>query len=108
MLKKKKSSSFSEPFALSFLGERVDILLKIFKKVTSESNEETVSTTEPILAWGFILDKDDEYYYLGDSPDQINKCIRITDVAAIEISKSEQDVIFNQLLDQVDSKDGVN
>lgn len=73
-------NGLTETFFLTFIGELVEIAGSFF-----HGNEE-----HNIKIAGFVLDVDDEYYYLGDTPEEINQAIR------------RDRVIYIQILEQVD------
>lgn len=70
---RKKKTEFNDTFFLTMIGELVQIYCRdVFK-----------NSGLPIL--GYILDIDDDYFYIGDSPEEIVRCIKKSDVFMLEI-----------------------
>lgn len=69
----------SELFWVTFAGEYVEMLCKY--KTTDEA---------PLVIQAFLLDIDNTYYYIGDSPIQVNAVIR------------KEDLCFMKIIEQVD------
>jgi hypothetical protein len=65
----------SKIFKQIFLGEYVEVLIKLAENDTS-----------PVMQInGFFLDIDNDYYYLGNEPDAVSNCIAKKDVGFIHI-----------------------
>lgn len=88
MAVKKKKTVSVDLFHLSFIGEFCEILCDI-----TNLNELTLPIT------GFILDKDDLYYYLSDDAKEIHRAIKIQSVKAIEIVKNRtwKEQVLNEM-----------
>lgn len=74
-LKKKKK----DLFWTTFMGEFVEILTRV------DSPDRM-----PLVAQGYLLDRDDEYYYLGEGILEVDAAIKKTDVVIIT-SRKEKD-----------------
>ena len=72
---KKKSTVFYD----SFIGEYVIVFLR------DNKNMEALT--------GYLLDMDDSYYLLGQTPDQISQAIKIEDVKYVTVTDPSE-VIF--------------
>ena len=68
-------NTFSETFFLTFIGEFVEVAGSFFHG----------EVEVPIRIQGYILDSDDQFYFLGDTPEEISSAIRKTSVVYIEI-----------------------
>lgn len=68
-------NGLTETFFLTFIGELVEI-----------SGSFVDTNTKAVLKLiGFVLDADDEFYYLGDTPEEITQAIRRDKVFYIQI-----------------------
>lgn len=72
------SPELSETFFLTFIGEFVEIVGSFFHE----------KVEVPINIQGYILDTDNNYYYIGDSPEEITSAIRKDSVIYIQILKN--------------------
>ena len=68
---KKKTSDI---FFSTFLGEYVEIICK----------HEAVAEGK-LVVQGYILDMDEDYYFLGENPIEINACLKKEDASFISI-----------------------
>ena len=68
-------NGLSESFFLTFIGELVEVAGSFYHGDTEAA----------IKIAGFVLDADEEYYYLGDTPDEITQAIRRDRVIYIQI-----------------------
>lgn len=71
----------SETFWSTFLGEFVEILAEVV----------TPGAKVPLTINAYLLDIDNDYFYLGQNPIEINSCIKRSDVSYIEIIKQEDE-----------------
>ncbi len=71
-------------FHLSFIGEEVEMIVNI----KSAQGEEGM----PLIINGWLLDMDDIYFYIGNTPNAISQCVVREDVRLIAIVEE-----FNQL-----------
>lgn len=96
---KKKSSS--ELLFLTFIGEKV-VLTSTFKITDTVDSEEGVHQIElPLMLDGYLMDMDDEYYYLGEDPKSVSKAVRKDQILSIEIESMK--TVYDQILDEMDS-----
>ena len=72
-----ESTQSDNLFFLTFIGEKVEILCSF----------EMLEKQFPQLVQGYLLDKDDEYLYLGSGPDEIHSVVRREDVKYLQIIK---------------------
>lgn len=64
-------------FQLSFIGEQVEMVVSI----SGNQGEEGM----PLIINGFLLDMDDTYFYVGNTPNAISQCVVKEDVRLIAI-----------------------
>jgi hypothetical protein len=70
------SRKASDVFWATFMGEYIEIILK------SEPGE-----SGRLLIRGYLLDYDDDYYYLGAGPLEITGAIKKEPIAVVNITK---------------------
>jgi len=77
----KKKPRENSPYFKIFVGELVAITMNF--KITGQEMDEDGSgkmTEEPLTAIGYLLEEDDQYYYLGEDPRQVTVAVKIKDV----------------------------
>lgn len=92
-----------------FAGEFVSITTKLQQKITQQTEENILQSESFLSMQGFLVEKDDLYYYIGDKPNSVLAAIKINEVVHIEITQEEN--VFTNILDQLDvptDKKGVN
>jgi hypothetical protein len=93
----KKKTDKHELFFLSFIGEYVTIILKREAKVLHQTEEGYIEETVPMTVNGYLLDMDDEYYFIGESPNNISRAILKKEVVYIEIVQVK--TVYDEILD---------
>jgi len=93
-----------EIFKNTFLGEEVELLINMSHKMVEETQDGTLISESPLATTGFILDMDDEYCYLGKTPDEVTKAIRFDFIIGVEIVKAKD--LFNDVLDEFEVPEG--
>lgn len=81
----------------TFIGEYVEIVLKLKNKTIVSSPEETVERIGYVSFNGFLLDIDDVYYYIGETTTQIYRAVAIKDVVSISIDSIEPESVLNDI-----------
>jgi hypothetical protein len=90
MAKKKEVPSSS--FMQVFFGEFVLVTTSHSQTIEQQTAEGEITSMQTQLAYeGFLLDEDDIYYYLGDTPDSINRVIKKEHV--LEVSITDQNKV---------------
>lgn len=57
----------------------------------TKQTEESISTKKhPIVAYGYLVDEDDSYIYLGPAPDTIAQAVQKEYIVHIEITSEEE------------------
>jgi hypothetical protein len=84
MFKKKKRKLTSNRFFDTFAGEEVRIFTKVSVSEGIETEQGTIKQEAPMTVVGFLLDFDEEYYFVGDGPDQVSSAVKIDQVALIQ------------------------
>jgi hypothetical protein len=102
MAKKKKVSLFDV-----FIGEFVEILTGIEITTSAQSESEITQQVLPLYFYGYFLDSDDDYIYLGENPKQICRALRLDEVKMIQIQKepNELDDLLESLPTPKERKD---
>lgn len=90
---KKRKSQVDNLFFLTFIGEKVEMMC----------NFEMLEKNYPQVIQGYLLDKDDEYYYMGSGPDEIQSVVRIADVKYLHIIKDIDPML--EVLDNMQTPD---
>src|SRR4029077_10299831 len=69
-----------------FIGEYVFMLTTV--DVTQVNNDEHgyYENKQPIKLLGYLLDMDDDYYYIGEFPDRVSQAIKKVNVVHVEIA----------------------
>lgn len=80
-----KQDQLPNLFQVAFVGEYVEIIAKFYQTYKEESDSRIIESTAPASIKGYLLEYDDDYYYLGDEPNSVNRAIKKTDVSYIEI-----------------------
>ncbi len=86
----------SEVFLLSFIGEMVQVLTDFtlttsnFVENASDGSLSNEDSAHPLIVEGYLLDSDNNYIYLGSSPDQVSQAIK------------KERIVFIQTLDKKD------
>lgn len=75
-----------------FQGEHVEIITKL---IISDPNGNPTS----FAIFGYLLDSDGVYCYMGDSPLQVTKAIKKEEISIIEIV--EPDGIYKKILEEM-------
>lgn len=98
----------------NFAGEYVTILLNKDTKQTVEIDGRLQIIQSPALIEGFLIDEDDEYYYIGHNDKSFNQVVNKKYIVHIELSSAEkaqeeQDLNFlDSLIDRPDEDTGIN
>lgn len=104
MLKRKKTSSNNDIYMM-FIGEYVEIVLSIFEDAKEETEDSFKSYSGPIKMAGYFLDVFDDYYVLGDQPDQATSIVKKDKVISVTISQSDPlTSAYDSILDTLPSK----
>lgn len=86
---------------MTFQGEFVNIYLRKDIETTSEQDGQLITTKMPMNLEGFLMDEDDNHYFLGDDGLNSNKAIPKDMVMFIEIVKLPDPL--TQILDEMPS-----
>src|SRR5574343_512079 len=91
--RKKKSNDL---FFMTFVGEFVSVLSTMEHTAMMQTEEGMVEETAPMILQGYMLDMDEEYYYLGETQMNVSRAIKKSSVNAIEITDRKDE--FSDLL----------
>lgn len=98
-MKKKEEADF-DLFHITFIGEFVEILTPIYRKHIQGDESGVSDETIPIVLQGYILDIDDTYLYVGDTPEAITQAVFKNDARIIRIVKEQNP--YDDMLDQME------
>lgn len=87
-------------FLQCFIGEEVEILLNASQKIEEANEEGMISQQNPLMVRGFILDIDEEYIYLGRTPDGITRFVRKEAVIGGDVVDANGDG-FDEILENL-------
>jgi hypothetical protein len=98
----------------NFAGEYITILLTKDTKQTVEIDGRLQIVQSPALIEGFLIDEDDEYYYIGHNNKSFNQVVNKRYIVHIELSSSEKEEeemsyeLLDSLVDVPDDDTGIN
>lgn len=95
MTKKEKDL---DTFFLTFSGQEIVVTLNNSISATHHAEEGFINESVPLSREGFLLDYDEDWIYLGNSPTEINRAILKSNILDIEV-KEEPD-LFTQVLEE--------
>lgn len=84
---------------INFIGENVEIMLDLNSSAVAEVDSNVLNESSPIVVRGYLLDTDDEYYFLGSDGVNITTAIKRKNVIAISLyqEKSMYEELFENL-----------
>lgn len=85
----------------NFAGEFVVILLNKDTKQTVEMDGRLQIVYSPAIVEGFLIDEDDEYYYIGHSPKSFDQVINKKYIVHIELGSEKKSKSKNSMLDSL-------
>ena len=86
-------------FYQAFIGEFVHITTKIKTTRSVHSPDGSLEETAPMIAEGYLLDADDEYLYLGYTPESITRAVDRTEISMVDIAQEPN--LYDEILDQM-------
>jgi hypothetical protein len=86
-------------FFLAFMAQEVIITTTV--STTVNFTDEVGNTVEimPIFYEGILLDHDDEYFYLGENPNEINQAVKKTCVIHMMVKQNKD--LYEEILDSM-------
>lgn len=75
---------------MAFVGE----LIEIVARLSDENSEESIKTI------GYLLDYDEEYYFLGNDPEEITHCVKRSKVTLI--NTLNPDNMYQEMLEEME------
>lgn len=85
-------------FLRNFLGSEVEIMLNLYHKVEQSNGNEILSEQNPLAMRGFVLNVDDEYVYLGETPNAITRFCKISSIVGGNLVKEVEEGEFDEIL----------
>lgn len=98
----------------TFCGEYVRLMLNKDDKQTINHSGVIKMVQNPFVLQGFLLDEDDDYFYIGYSPDVISSAILKKQVVVMELCEEEDEEaeelknILDESVDVPEDENGVN
>lgn len=92
------------------LGEFIKLTLKRSLKQTVEIRGTYKTIESPFKVYGYLIDIDDEYYYLGLEPNQLHKCVPKTSVDMLELADPDEKNIefMEDIVETPNNPNGIN
>ncbi len=84
---------------INFIGELVEVVLKSTQKIIHGNEDGVDESTHPIAIQGFLMDEDEEYYFLGDTMTSMSKAVRKDQIVCIQML--EQKTVFDEILEEM-------
>lgn len=100
MKKPKVGKSNNNVFSI-FAGERVALLTKTKVSESLSSGREIIEKSVPLSIEGFLLDCDENYYYLGETADAVSAAVAVSQVILIQEIKSAD--VYTELLEAAET-----
>lgn len=95
----KKKTEKLDAFFNIFMGEVVKIVTTINTTEYINTEEGPTEQTSPIILKGYLMDYDDEYYFISENADEVACAIKKDKVALIEIQKEYN--VYEDILDDL-------
>lgn len=99
---KRKKPVRSDTFFMTFIGEYVSVLTTMMVTKAFQTEDGVEEQTQPIVIQGFLLDMDDEFFYIGEVSNEVDRAVRKEFVNAIEIA-DENESTFDSILEHVEA-----
>ena len=83
-----------KPFKLffnTFVGEYVEMMTNVKSSTQMQHEDGSIESGEyPWIIHGYLLDEDDDYYFIGINSDSVNSAISKNIVLSVSISEPEE------------------
>ena len=89
-----------------FIGELVEITTKSTIKTVKQEEDQITEQTVPVIFQAYLLDMDEEYYYLGQDPDEVFSALRKDQCIYIAIVRENS--ILDDALDDLEVPENSN
>lgn len=87
-----------------FIGEMVSLVSNVFVKHVEQTEEAVRELNEPIIFTGFLLDIDDSFYYIGETPSSVSHAIKKEIIISISLATVEtHNSVGNDIFDSMAS-----
>jgi hypothetical protein len=97
--KKINQSDEIDTFVLAFMGEFVSIITDIMIIEYNQSEVQTLEQNAPMIAQGFLLDIDNNFFYLGDNPLEVTQAISKNRVTMVRIDRKKSK--YEEMLEEL-------
>src|ERR1041384_1974834 len=102
-MKRKTKKAIENEFNLffeTFIGEYVEIMTNTKTTETVQHEDGTVQSGEyAMIVNGYLLDEDENYYFLGRDSEEVTHCVKKDEVILVSIS--EPDMKELQVLENI-------
>lgn len=96
-------------FLQNFVGTEIEIMLNLYHEIQQTNETEILIQKNPLAMRGFVIDMDDEFVYLGETPNAITRFCRKALIAGGEIAKeNEEENHFDELLNKFPTNGSAN
>lgn len=95
-------------FFMNFQGELLSFILDTKMQMVSETDEGVHSSETPLTIQAFLIDEDEQYYYLGNVPPNLDKIVvdrAIAKSRVIYVQTIVPDDPFTAILDEMEKPD---
>jgi len=84
-------------FEKAFIGQFVMVVTNMTQNASVSNDEGLIESAEiPVTMTGFLIDADDDYYYLGNTPDEVLTCIKKGMINQISLAMDEFDMFAQE------------
>lgn len=98
---KKKSTVFFD----TFIGEFVDVISDLVETQRRETDQGITEMMKPLIIKGYVLDIDNDYVYLGETPNQVTYAVNKSTIKIITLAMDELDERLVNLPDPVNESE---
>ena len=99
----------TDAFFLAFEGQHIVITTNLTQTMHTQFEDGSSAESAPIFYEGILLDYDDDYYYLGKTPNEIDQAVNKKNTVHIMIV--EETTVFDEILDSMrtpEKKEDIN
>ena len=96
----KKKKNINTELYLAFIGEFVEMATNVIVSRSEQNEDSVITSNEPLSIQGYLLDIDDEFYYIGSTPDGMSAVIRRENVMLMTITEEEN--LLEDILNSMD------
>ena len=84
-------------FEKAFIGQFVMVVTNMTQNASVSNDEGLIESAEiPVTMTGFLIDADNDYYYLGNTPDEVLTAIKKEMINQISLAMDEFDAFAQE------------